>query len=68
MIKYNYRNLPFIQTREMWVVEGKDRKTISEGILEWCVDEADALWIKRQMESETGRFKNLKVYQYQQGE
>jgi hypothetical protein len=66
--EYKYRNFPgdIVPDASLWCVSGLDRAGPG-GVLEWCVDEADALHVLEQMKRFPERFKNLAAQKWSEG-
>ena len=60
-MSYQYRNFAcnIVPDGQLWFVGGRDIKDQSGGVLEWCVNEADAKYIMQEMNKDKGRFQNL---------
>jgi hypothetical protein len=63
---YKYRGLPcnIVPDDQLWAVSGCDG--CGGGVLEWCMDEKDALRMLSKMEP-FPQFKNLKAHKYKEG-
>lgn len=58
---YRYRGLPcsILPDHLLWAVSGQDKRDGGGGVLEWCVDEADAQALFSEMQRFPARFSGL---------
>lgn len=61
--KYQYRNFPkdVVPRRSLFAITGYDLKSDKSGILEYCVNRADARYLMDLMRADNGRFDSLSI-------